>query len=187
MTLIWKVTQWHSTESDLCLHTQRSSPGHKEMFPHTKGTPATTNHHQGDITSPQTTSSQGTMGTGRASPHWHRCVSICTSSPSSHGCRKRVQAALLETEDGYSQDNRQLGLTYRGVVSVSIKIAGRSYIAHLWSCQGDSKPLPSWPCSAGLCRPGFSAAHLHQQCRLMRRKHWGGLSHAPAERPRSVI
>lgn len=40
-----------------------------------------------------------------------------------------------------------------------------------WRCQGDTKSPPSWPCSAGLCRPGFSAAHLHQQCRLIRRKH----------------
>lgn len=76
----------------------------------------------------------------------------------------------------------QSGLTYKGVISASIKIAGNSYKAHLWRCQGDTKPLPSWP-----CRPGFSAAHLHQQCRLMRRKHSGGPSHALAERLCSVV
>lgn len=73
-----------------------------------------------------------------------------------------VQAASLETRDEYSPDNRhsQLVLTYPPVILVSMHIAG-----------GATKPMPSWPCSAGLSRPGFQAVHLHQHCRLTGRKH----------------
>lgn len=68
-----------------------------------------------------------------------------------------VQAASLETEDWYSPGNghSQLVLTYLGVLSVSIKIAGGSFIPHLWRRQDGTKPMPSRPPSTGLSRPGF--------------------------------
>lgn len=68
-----------------------------------------------------------------------------------------MQAALLETKDGYSQDNRQLGLICMGVMPVSIKIGDAKVTPNprhlglaVLVCAGQAFQLPTSVSNAGL-------------------------------------
>lgn len=162
------VTWWHGTQGDLWLHTLRSPPGCREMlFPYqrdttppqiTKGIP----HHHKSLPPRGSQAEVGPLLTGGGV--WTSACLHHLSTGAGQGCAQKrvpqtlwVQVASLETKDRCSPDNRnsQLVLTYPGVLSVSIQIAGGSFIPHLWRCQGGTKPMPPWSRSAGLSRPGF--------------------------------